>query len=250
MIYITDEAVSFFRFGIFNPVDPHVDYNAPRGDHLLGYHTRSSRGGYQNLRPTSVLRKIPGSRVTHRHRGVPEVALLGEHNRKGAADEVAAADDDHLFAGDLDTRALEDLDHPVGRTRIKAVKAAKHTTQVHWVKTVHILVRIDGGDDPFGVYVSRKRQLYKYSMNLRIPVELINQGEQFPLGHLHREPMVPLEHPRLFECPLFAPNVGETRRILTDEYHRQAGSRSLRRKLLGVAADLFSHRPRQRFAIQ
>jgi hypothetical protein len=73
--------------------------------------------------------------------------LLQQQQRHRLADDVAAADHDRLGAGELDARALEQVDDSIGRAGLEALRADDQPADVDRVEAVDVLVGVDRGDD-------------------------------------------------------------------------------------------------------
>ena len=69
------------------------------------------------------------------------------------------------------------------RARHQARQPAGEPAGIERMESVHVLVRIDGGDDLVGVDLRRQRQLHQNAVDLRVGIEPRDQVEQFGLAH-------------------------------------------------------------------
>ena len=78
---------------------------------------------------------------------VAAAALLHEHVGERLADDVAAADDDHVAAGDLDVVAHQQLLHAVGSAGEESRPALHEAADVFGVEDVDVFGGRDGEHD-------------------------------------------------------------------------------------------------------
>ena len=84
-------------------------------------------------------RQVARLRVANRHRRV----LVQQQHRNGLADNVAAANNDGVLAGDGNVAALQNLNH-AGRCAGRERRTAREQTAcIDGMKAVHIFRRVD-----------------------------------------------------------------------------------------------------------
>ncbi len=123
-------------------------------------------------------------------------------------------------------------------------------TDIERMKTVHILDRINGGNDPVLVDMFRQGQLHQNAIDHRIGIHLGNQFEQIALRHIGRQAMLDTGHACRFRCLALAADIDLTGRILADQHDRQCGFRHTGCDQIGNSTgDMFANGCRRRFSI-
>ena len=124
-------------------VDPDVDDDRTRAQHLAGDQARDAGGHDHDLRVPGVAGEVAVLRVADRDRGV----LAEQQERGRLADDVRAPDDHDPLARERDVRTLQDLDRGVGGRRQEPVVAEAEQAGVARVDAVDVLGRIERVDD-------------------------------------------------------------------------------------------------------
>src|SRR4051812_21052640 len=106
------------------------------------------------------------------------------------SDDVAPADDDRLFAGDLDSRTLQDLDDSRGRARERRWIPEREPAHVFGMKAVNILRRVYRFKYSRLRDLGRQRQLNQYSVNVLAAIKLTYQRKHLVLRYLGGQMMV------------------------------------------------------------
>src|SRR5437868_14871679 len=106
------------------------------------------------------------------------VCVLGIlHQDRGhrLTDDVASPDDDAIFSRRLDPTHPEHLTYPSRSARKKSVALSdQHLADVHWMKSIDVLGRMDASHHSFGIDLLRQRSLDENAVNLRVGIELID----------------------------------------------------------------------------
>src|SRR5262249_23879604 len=89
------------------------------------------------------------------------------------------------------------------------------------MKSIDVLIRVNGLDDFIGVDLYRQRQLNKNAMYRWIVVELRDQGEQFGLAGAAGQPVIERLHAALHRHLLFAGYIGFARRVVAHQHYGQ-----------------------------
>ena len=84
------------------------------------------------------------------------------------------------------------------------------------MKGIHVLVRIYGINDSLLIYVLRKRELHKDSVNFGTRVKLGNTKKKLILGYVIRQSNFIRINANLFTCTLLISDVNKGRRIASD----------------------------------
>ena len=109
------------------------------------------------------------------------------------------------------------------RAGLKTRRVAQHQlADVHRMKTVHVLLRQNGGIDHRFADVFRQRRLHQNSVQPRIGVQFLQQREQFSLAGRFRQ-NVRFGKNAEFGAGLFlAPDINLGRRVFADAHEREA----------------------------
>src|SRR5690606_8351563 len=99
----------------------------------------------------------------------------------GLPDDVRAAKDDGVLAGDLDLTALQELHDSCRRGRHEGRVADQHTTHIFGMESIYILRWIDGVDDLFLVDVIGEGELDEDAVHRVVGVQALDDGKQLRL---------------------------------------------------------------------
>ena len=91
------------------------------------------------------------------------------------------------------------------------------------MEAVDVLGRIDAEQHGEFIDVLRKRQLDEDSVDRRIGIEPVDQGEQLLLRGGLRKRMGEALHPRLERRPALGADIDGARRVLSDQHGGEAG---------------------------
>ncbi len=105
--------------------------------------------------------------------------LLDEQVRHRLADDVRAADDDHVCALGLHVGGREELLDAVGRTGLEAGVAGDEAADVLGVEAVDVLRRVDGAQDRPVLDVVGDRHLDENAVDILVGVEVLDGVVQF-----------------------------------------------------------------------
>ncbi len=101
-------------------VDADIDEGCAGLDHLRGDESGATDGGNEDVGLARYLSEVSGFGVADCDGGI----LVEQQHGGGLADDVAAADDDGVLAGDGNIAALEDFDDAGGRAGARAGRPA------------------------------------------------------------------------------------------------------------------------------
>src|ERR1044072_3741650 len=154
----------------------HADINDGRAgfDVLAAYEARAPYGRAEYV----GLARDRGGRARARVADCDGRVALQEECRDGAADDVAAADDDRARAAHLHALAPEHLDNSRGRTWQKRGPSQHHAPDVDGREAVHVLVRVDGLYHRRLVEAARQRKLDEYAVNVVARVERLDHLDE------------------------------------------------------------------------
>ena len=170
-------------------VDADIDDDGAGLDPGAPDHFGPADGGHHHIGATDRFGEIAGARMGDGDGGVARQQQL----RHRLADDVGAADDDRLGAGERPVQGLRgavDQHHAAGRRagHERALqRPRRQQAGVERVKTVNVLARIDGLQHLFGVYLPRQRQLHEDAVDGRIGVERGDKAQQFGLAGRRRQ---------------------------------------------------------------
>ena len=159
--------------GIGHAIHSHIDHGRARLYEVFRHKTCSPDSRDEDVGRTADGWQIRCPRMADGHRRVP----MQEQHRHRLSHNVAATHDDGVPAGDRDLGPLEYLDHPRGRARHQGCFAQTQPADVHRVKTVHILSRVDRFQHRSGVDLGRQRKLHKNSVHVIAVVKLLDDVE-------------------------------------------------------------------------
>ena len=136
---------------VTDDVDPHVDHDRARRQHLAGDQAGDAGGDDDDLGVARVPCEIGRPRVADRDRRV----LAEQQQGRRLADDVRASDHHGAVAGERDPGALQQLDRGMGGGRQEPLVAERHQPRVPWVQAVDVLGRVERVDhgrerDPLG----------------------------------------------------------------------------------------------------
>ena len=106
------------------------------------------------------------------------VAVYQQHG-SGLTYNVAASYDDCFLACYWDVAAFENLNDPSRGAWNQTGTLGGEETDVHWMKAVHILRRINCHEDLLGIHLWRQGKLHQDAVDFVPPVQILNQAKQF-----------------------------------------------------------------------
>ena len=101
---------------------------------------------------------------------------LREHDRQRLADDVTAADDDHVFAGHVEAAPPQNLTNSLRRARQKPRTTLDHPPDVLRMKCVDVFGRADGMEHTVGADLLRQWELHQDAVDFGV---LVEPGDQF-----------------------------------------------------------------------
>ena len=154
-------------------VDADVDEGGAGLDHVRSDEAGAADGGDEDVGLASDCGEVARLRVAD---GDGRVLVQQQHG-DGLADDVAAADDDGVLAGDGNVAALENLDDSGGRAGRERGTAGLQAAGVDGMKAVDIFLGRDGIEQRLGVDLRGQRQLDEDAVDVVAGVELGDEGE-------------------------------------------------------------------------
>ena len=122
--------------------------------------------------------------------GVGVRLLLEQHGGHGLADDIAAADDDHMRALGLHAAAREHLNTAVRGTGQEALLTDQHFADIDGMETIDIFVGVDRQQGGVLIHVLGQRELKQDAVDLGVVVHAVNQRHERFLGGVDREAVV------------------------------------------------------------
>ena len=161
-------------------VDAHVDHRRAGLDHVGGDEFRLADGHDEDVGRAADFGQIVGAAVADRDRGVAARAALHEHDRHGLAHDVAAAQHDHVRAGDFDIVANEQLlDRRGACTAEIAAGLARSGPRSRDEAHRRPLAGLIASSTCVFVYLLGQGELNQDAVDFRIAIEPVDQGQQF-----------------------------------------------------------------------
>ncbi len=162
------------QLAVVQAIHADVDDHRSGLDPLAGNQVGLARRDDEDVRAGDVGAQIAGEPVADR-RGGPHQQQLEGHR---AADDVGGADDHRMLALERGADRLEEPDDPIGRAGPDEGDALDQAPDVVRVETVNVLGRVDLFDDGGGEDLIGQGQLHQDAVDLRIAVELVDEGKQ------------------------------------------------------------------------
>ena len=122
--------------------------------------------------------------------------LLQQQHGHGFAHDIAAANNDSVFAAQVIANGFEHLHAAIRRAGYKAWLAHHQSTGACDVESIDIFFGRDGFNDFVGIDVFRYRQLHQNAVDGGVFVERVNARQQSRFGHIC---VMALEH-RMQAC--------------------------------------------------
>lgn len=150
---------------LVDAVDPHIDHHRSRFDHLGRNQSRATDSGDQNVSRASDRGQVATLRVTD---GDGRIGILcskadialHEHISERFADNVAASDDDDMFARQLDLVASQKVHYAVRSTWQIPRSALYQQSNVLGGKRIDVFAGVNGIQHALRVDPGGQRKLY------------------------------------------------------------------------------------------
>ncbi len=123
--------------------------------------------------------------MAHRHRGI----LCQKQKRHGFADDVAASDHRGVFSGKIDAGPGDQFHDAPGRAGNKQRRSGDETTDIGRMKSVHVFVRVNDGNDFIRGNGFGQGKLNQNAVNLPVVVQIANQGQKLSLSDIGGKPV-------------------------------------------------------------
>ena len=235
-----------------HPIDADVDDDRaglhPRPTH----HFRPPDRGDENVGAARDGGQIAGARMGDRHRAMAREQEL----RHRLADDVRAADDDSLHAGEHRAQRLAGLvehDHRAGRRaghERPAHLADRKQADIDRMEAVDVLLRVDRLEHPRRTDVPGQRQLHQNAVHRRIGVERLDEREQFGFARLGGERVLHRMKAAALGGSALAGDIGLARRVFADEHDREARRHAALGQRSRLCRDRLDHALRHRLAVE
>ncbi len=144
------------------------------------------------------------------------------------ADDVGAADDHRLLAGQIADGVLEHQDAALRRAGNEGLAAGPQAAGIDDVKAVDVLVRIDGIDHGIGIDLVGQGELDQDAVDAVVGVELFDQRQQLGLRGGVGQAVVEGLHAGLDDRLALVAHIDLARRVLADQHDGEAGGDAVR----------------------
>src|SRR5215210_2934044 len=194
-----------------------VDADVDNGRALL-HHRGRQHPGRAHRRDDDVGARglggeVAGSRVAE---GDGRVAVQ-EEQRRGLADDVAAADHDRIGALQPDPVLVQQREHAERRPRHVPGRPGEQEPRVDRVEAVDVLHRVDRLDHALLGDLVGERQLHEDPVDRGVGVQLADQRQQLLLARLGRQSQVARLDPDLERRAVLHPDVDVRGGVVADE---------------------------------
>ena len=138
--------------------------------------------------------------------------------RQRFSHDHAAAENDNVRAGNFDPALDEQPLTAQRRARNKpAFIAERELRDIHRMKTVHVLRRIERAHDRRFIDLLRRRRLNENAVNRRIAIQFFHAREQFSLRRLCRQLELHRMQPEIAAHLVLRAHIGARGRIVADQ---------------------------------
>ena len=149
--------------------------------------------------------------------------FVQEQNRDGFADDVAAADDYGVFAGEVDAGGFDELDAACGSASGKAVLPAEEQgSGVQGVEAVYVLCGVDVGEDFTLVQVFGQGKLHEDAVDVWVGVQGSDKVDKLLFGCVALQVVCGGFNADLLACGDFVFDVDFACGVLANEDDREA----------------------------
>ncbi len=173
--------------GIGNAGGAHIDDRGALLHHVGGDELRLANGCDKDISRSTDFLEVFRSTVAHGHCGIAGIGLLHHQLSHGLAHDVRTSKHYAVLALGLDMVALQQVHDAHRCSAHEAGKTDGKTSNVDWMKSVHILAVIDSLNDLLAVDVLRQRKLHNEAIDLGILVQFVHLGKEFLFGDITLE---------------------------------------------------------------
>ena len=218
-------------------VDADVDHRRALLHHVRCDKARPPDRSDEDVRRARDRGKVLRARVTDRHGCV----AFEKEMRHGFSDDVAAANDDGVRPLDGDARVVEHTDAARRCAGAQSRCAEHQMSDVDGMEAVHVLARVDMGEDLLLVLrdLRGQRQLHEDAVYLRIDVQFLDAREELLLRRLGGEGNVIGTNAELLACPLLVADVDLGGGVAADDDDGKARQYARRLQLCDAACGIF-----------
>lgn len=182
VIDIAYEAVAAFGIGVFNAVDADVNNGDAFFDHVCSYKMGSTNRSDKEVGLASDGGEVAGTGMADRDSGVAGNGFAHHEESGGFADDLAAPEDDHVFAFGFDAAAFDEFNNARRRTGDKsACVFLAEFADVDGVESVDVFVGSDAVKGFGFVEVFWEGRLHENTADGGVGVERVNACEEFVL---------------------------------------------------------------------
>ena len=191
--YFVEFDVSFegeagFFSGIGHSGDADVDNDGARPDHGSVDEFGPAEGCDDDIALKAELAQVMGMRVADGDGAIAWLGIGAEQDAHGSADDIAAADDDGMFATGIDLIVFEEQEDTVRGGGDEGGQPLDHFPDVDGVKAVDVFGGMDGVDDIIVGNMPGQGQLYQDTIYVEIVVEVFNDGKEAVLADIAFQP--------------------------------------------------------------
>ena len=117
---------------------------------------------------------IPGPGVADRDSSICTLSLLYQNHRHRLAHDIAPPHHNHMLALNLNAASQKQLLDAVRRAGKKSRLPNHQPSHIYRMEPIHILSGVNGSEHPLFIYLLGQRKLYKYAVDLRVLIKLLN----------------------------------------------------------------------------
>ena len=152
--------------------------------------------------------------------GNGDCAIFGEEQlRHGLAHDVGAADDHGIDAIKVAHGGLRQHDTAGWCTCHQRILARAQAAHIHHMKTIHVLVGVDGVQNLGTIDMLGHRHLHQYSVYGGISVEFVNQRQKISFGCIGGQTVLPRIHANFHSLSGLVGHINPRCRIFANQYH-------------------------------
>lgn len=159
----------------FNSIDAHIDYHSAGLYHIRFYELRLADSYDQDVGRFSDLGQVRSSAMAKRDGRIAARAALREHDRKRAADNIAAAEHDYVLARRFDSVADQNLLYALRSAWQKSWAPLDESADVFGVERVDIFGGRNRAENTRSIDLRRQRQLHENPMHGVVFIEFSDE---------------------------------------------------------------------------
>ena len=185
---VSFEGEAGFFSGIGQPGDADIYNNSPGFDHGGVDEFGPAEGCDDDIALKAEFTQVMGMGVADGDGAIAGLGVGAEQDAHGSADDIAAADDDGMFATGVDLIVFEEQEDAVRGGGDEGGQSLDHFPDVDGVKAVDVFGGVDGVDDIVVGNMPGQGQLYQDTVYVEIVVEVFDDGEETVLADIIFQP--------------------------------------------------------------